>query len=309
MLIHFGPDHLNPEWAGSVVCIGTFDGVHLGHQTLIKKTVELGHQKHLPSVVLTFDRHPAEILAPDHAPLPINTLDQNLDLINALGVSATVILPFNQKLADCPAEQFYQTILKNHLKAESIVIGHDFAFGHNRQGTPDWLQQRIETHILEPVEINHLRVSSSQIRHAIKTGNCEVAAQLLGRPFQIKAPIVAGQQLGRTLGYPTANLARSSNLCSLPHGIYACQAETPFGLFTAAASIGTRPTVQGTHPTIEAFLLDYTGESLYGHIIALDFHHRLRDELKFNGLEELKSQMAIDVQQTRQIIASATSNH
>lgn len=309
MLIHFGPDHLKPEWIGSVVCIGTFDGVHLGHQALIKQTVELAHQKLLPSVVLTFDRHPAEILAPDRAPCAINTLDQNLELIKSLGVSATVILPFNQKLADCPAEQFYQTILKNHLRAEAMVIGHDFAFGHNRQGTPEWLSQRIETHILEPVTVDKIRVSSSQIREAIQSGDCETVQKLLGRPFKIKAPIVAGQQLGRTLGYPTANLARSSELCSLPHGIYACTAETPFGSFTAATSIGTRPTVQGTHPTIEAFLLDYPGDSLYGHIITLNFHHRLRDELNFNGLEELKAQMAIDVQQTRQIIASATSNH
>jgi riboflavin kinase / FMN adenylyltransferase len=308
MLIHFGPDHLKPEWAGSVVCIGTFDGVHLGHQALIKKTVELAHQKLLPSIVLTFDRHPAEILAPDRAPLPINTLDQNLELIKSLGVSATVILPFTQKLADCPAEQFYQTILKNHLKAESMVIGHDFAFGHNRQGTPDWLQERIQTHILEPIEIDNIRVSSSQIRRAIESGDCEAAQKFLGRPFQVKAPVIAGQQLGRTLGYPTANLARSSQLCSLPHGIYACQATTEFGTFTAATSIGTRPTVQGTHPTIEAFLLDYPGDSLYGHTISLNFYHRLRDELKFAGLDELKAQMAVDIQQTRDLITIATSN-
>jgi len=308
MLIHFGPDHLKPEWEGSVVCIGTFDGVHLGHQTLIKKTIELAHQKKLPSVILTFDRHPAEILAPDRAPLSINTLDQNLDLIKSLGASATVVLQFNKKLANCPAEQFYQTILKNHLKAESIVIGHDFAFGHNRQGTPDWLKPRIETHILEPVEINSLRVSSSQIRRAITEGKCEEASQLLGRPFQIKAPVIAGQQLGQTLGYPTANVARSSQLCSLPHGIYACQATTPFGTFIAATSIGIRPTVQGKHPTIEAFLLDYPGNSLYGHLISLNFHHRLRDELKFNSLDELKAQMAVDIQQTRQLITGATSN-
>ncbi len=308
MLIHFGPDHLQPEWDGSVVCIGTFDGVHLGHQALIKKTIELAHQKQFPSIVLTFDRHPAEVLAPDNAPLPINTLDQNLELIQSLGATAAVILPFNKKLAECPAEQFYQTILKNHLRAKSIVIGHDFAFGHNRQGTPEWLNQRIETHIINPILVDNTRVSSSQIRRAIIAGDCEQSTKLLGRPFQIKAPVVSGQQLGRTLGFPTANIARSSQLCSLPHGIYACQAKTPYGTFTAAASIGTRPTVQGTHPTIEAFLLDYPGDSLYGHLITLNFHHRLRDELKFNSLDELKSQMSVDVQQTRDLINFATSN-
>lgn len=304
MLIHFGADHIQPEWPAAVVCIGTFDGVHLGHQALIKQTVALAQSRHLPSVVLTFDRHPAEILAPDHAPLAINTLDQNLELIKALGVSLTVILPFDKHLANCPAEQFYQTILKNTLYAEAMVIGHDFAFGHNRQGTPEWLQARIETHVLPPVAINETRVSSSQIRQAIQAGNCELAHSLLGRPFQIKAPVIGGHQLGRTLGYPTANLARSSKLCSLPHGIYACQAHTFIGSFIAATSIGTRPTVQGTHPTIEAFLLDYPGDSLYGQVIELDFLHRLRDELKFDSLEALKTQMSLDVQRTRSLLTS-----
>lgn len=302
MLLHFGEDLLAAEWPGAVVCIGTFDGIHLGHQALIRRTVEVARAEHLASVILTFDRHPAATLAPDRVPHSINTLRQNLAQIEALGPSACVILEFNQELADCPAEQFFQKILINHLHAKSMVVGHDFAFGHNRVGTGEWLKQRINCEIIEAVSIHGLRVSSSEIRKAVVSADFDAAKQLLRRPFQLQGVVVQGQQLGRTLGYPTANLARFSDQIVPQNGIYATTAHTGYGSFTAAASIGVRPTVGGESRSIEAFLLDYPGDSLYGQTVSLDFHARLRDELKFDSIEELKAQMAIDVEQTRQMM-------
>lgn len=304
MLLHFGEDLLAAEWPGAVVCIGTFDGIHLGHQALIRRTVEVARQQHLASVILTFDRHPAAILAPDRVPHSINTLRQNLAQIEALGPSACVILEFNQELAECPAEQFFQKILVNHLRAKSMVIGYDFAFGHNRVGTGDWLKERINCEIIEAVSIHGLRVSSSEIRKAINSADLDAAKQLLGRPFQLQGVVVEGQQLGRTLGYPTANIARFSDQIVPPNGIYAATAHTELGSFTAATSIGVRPTVGGESRTVEAYLLDYPGDSLYGQTISLDFHAKLREEAKFDSLDELKSQMAIDVEQTRQMRAT-----
>lgn len=297
-----------PEWPGSVVCIGTFDGIHLGHQALITQAVEIGRKRELPSVVLTFDRHPAETLSPDCAPLPLLGLEGNLAEIAKLGVSATVVLPFDKQLARCPAEQFYQTILKNTLRAESVVVGHDFAFGRSRQGTPEWLSGRIETHILPPVEAGGLRVSSSQIRQAVLDGDCRLAGRLLGRPFSVSGVVVAGQKLGRTLGFPTANLARSTRMTSLPHGVYAAMAETPMGRFAAAVGIGVRPTIEeGGVPTIEAYLIDFPGGDLYGNPMRLEFHSRIRNEERFESLNLLKEQMERDVQAIRQVLDTATA--
>lgn len=303
MLLHFGEDLLAAEWPGAVVCIGTFDGIHLGHQALIRRTVEVARAQQLVSVIVTFDRHPAAILAPDRVPPSINTLRQNLAQIEALAPSACVILEFNQELADCSAEQFFQKILINHLRAKAMVIGYDFAFGHNRIGNSDWLKQRIDCEVLDAVSVHGLKVSSSQIRKAVASADMDAASQLLGRPFQIQGVVIQGNQLGRTLGYPTANLARFSDQIVPPNGIYAGVARTQFGEFAAAVSIGVRPTFNGDSRSIEAYLLDYPGDSLYSQTIELDLHSKMRDELKFENIEDLKEQMAKDVILTRQLVS------
>ncbi|MBS1710505.1 MAG: bifunctional riboflavin kinase/FAD synthetase [Armatimonadetes bacterium] len=309
MLVQFGADRMDPEWPGSVVCIGTFDGVHLGHQALIGRAVGMARERDLPAIVLTFDRHPAETLAPAHAPAPLQNLGQNLAQIAKLGVSATVVLPFDKHLARCPAEQFYQTVLRNTLRAEAVAVGHDFAFGRGRQGTPEWLAERVETAVLPPVESAGIRVSSSRIREAVASGDCQLASSLLGRPFSLEGVVVRGKRLGRTLGYPTANLARPGRVAGLPFGIYAAVADTPFGRFKAAVSIGIRPTVDDSGvPSVEAFLLDYPGESLYGRVISLEFHQKLREEMRFDSVEDLCVQMGMDVELARQVLAGATAD-
>jgi len=296
MHVHFGVDLLEPEWRESVVCIGTFDGVHLGHQEVIRHAVSRARAEGLPCVLTTFDRHPAAILAPERCPPTIASLQSNLGHFEKLGVSVAVVLTFDRALSQTSAKEFFEHVIKLKFHARAIVLGHDFAFGKNRQGTPAWLREHIETEVLPPFEIGGVRVSSSAIRRAVQDGRVEDAAALLGRPFEIPGIVVAGHRLGRELGYPTANLARSFNQVTPADGVYAGECETAFGRFSAAISIGVRPNIDALR-TIEAFLIDYPGNELYGTAVRLFVDNRIREQRLFPTLEELKHQMALDVAQ------------
>lgn len=295
MLVHFGHDLLVAEWDSSVVCIGTFDGVHLGHRELVRETVKRSRESERPGIVLTFDRHPASTLAPDRAPEPISTLEQNLDIFRSLGVSGCLVLPFDHALSITSAEDFFETVLIGKLRAKSVVVGHDFAFGAGREGTTDWLKKRIETTVIPPFELQGRRVSSSDIRSAIVSGDLERATRALGRPFMIEGVVVSGQKLGRTLGYPTVNLARSRAQVSLPDGVYGGLAHTDEGVYLAAISLGSRPSIEGAGRSIEAYLLDYPGANLYGTSLRLEIWEFLRGQITFGDLQDLKEQMSRDV--------------
>jgi riboflavin kinase / FMN adenylyltransferase len=299
MQVHFGVELLAAEWSRAVVCMGTFDGVHLGHQEVIRTAVRQAAERECPCVLVTFDRHPAHILAPEKCPKPIAALHENLSAFAGLGVAVAVILSFDYELSQTSASDFFKSILIDRIHSEAIVVGHDFAFGHNRQGTPDWLQGRIETTVVPPFELEGRRVSSSEIRRAVQTGNVEEASRLLGRPFEIPGVVVAGKKLGRQLGYPTANLARSFDQVLPAYGIYSGSLTCPFGMYTAAVSIGTRPAVEGQTMTIEAYLLDYPGDSLYGAPVTLRLLSRVREERNFDSLDALKEQIRVDVAEIR----------
>lgn len=299
MQVHFGTDLLNPEWSRSVVCVGTFDGVHLGHQAVISEANRQANERALPLLVVTFDRHPAAILAPERCPPALGSIGAKLRALRQLDVPLTLVLPFDAALAATSAEDFLDRLLKGTLHAEQVVIGHDFAMGKDRAGTPDWLAERIETVVVPPFEVTGRRVSSSFIRSLVTAGEMEEAAKFLGRPFSIEGVVIQGAQLGRQLGYPTANLARSIRQVEPPDGVYAATADTPFGSFPAAVSIGVRPTVDETTRTIEAYLMDYKGDSLYGKSITLQVRRRLRGQVKFETLDALKEQMARDVEAAR----------
>lgn len=297
MQIHFGLDHLVAEWPQSLVCIGTFDGVHLGHQEVIARSVAKARGMGVPCALVTFDRHPAAILAPERAPKAIGAIEDNLASFESLGVDVALVLRFDRGLADTTAGDFFERVLKSELRAGSIVIGHDFAFGHNREGTPEWLQQHIETEVVAPFLIEGRRVSSSEIRRDISEGNVEGAARLLGRPFAIQGIVVHGQKLGRQLGFPTANLARSFDQVMPRDGIYAGDFRFKSGeAYRAAISIGVRPTFEGTNRTIEAFLINYKGDEFYGQSATLTLVRRIRDEQRFESVELLMEQMARDVE-------------
>ncbi len=299
MQVHFGVELLNPEWENAVVCIGTFDGVHLGHQRVIAQAVERAKELEIPVIIVTFDRHPAAILNPAKAPKAIASLKMNLEQLQIHGVGLTVVVAFNAWLSRMSAEEFFQSILVEKLKASCLVVGHDFAMGNGREGNTEWLSQRIETIIVPPFEVNNLRVSSSVIREAITTGNLELANSQLGRGFEVQGFVIHGQKLGRTLGFPTANIARSFDQIMPSDGVYASWFFVNGKQFKCAAAIGTRPAVGGTERTIEAYLLDYPGESLYGQHIRLRLEKYLRPEANFPSIEDLKKQMSKDVESVR----------
>lgn len=296
MQTHFGIDLLEPEWSRSVACIGTFDGVHLGHREVIASAVAKATERGLPAVVITFDRHPAAILAPDKCPLAVASVRSNLEQFAAMGVALSLVLPFDRPLADTSAEDFLHNVVQSAVKAHLLVVGHDFAFGHDRVGTPNWLQGKIETIVVPPYELDGVRVSSSAVRRAVSEGRVEDANRWLGRPFSVEGVVVHGAAMGRKLGYPTANLARSFRQATPADGVYVGTARTDHGIYRAAISVGVRPTIDATTRTIEAYLLEYGGDSLYGKPLALDFERRLRDQVKFDSLEALKEQMALDVE-------------
>ncbi|MFQ3586394.1 MAG: bifunctional riboflavin kinase/FAD synthetase [Fimbriimonadaceae bacterium] len=296
MLVHYGLASMQAEWPGAVVCIGTFDGVHLGHRAVISQAVDLAEERRLPAVLVTFDRHPLAIIRPEAVPQAVANLDQNVRQFEELGIAVTVVLPFDEELRETAAEHFFARVLRQALRAEHVVVGHDFAFGKGREGTASWLSERLPTTVVDALERNGRRVSSSEIRRAVANGDVAEAALLLGRPFELSGIVVRGQRLGRELGYPTANLARSGNTVVPANGIYAGEATTRFGRYRAAISVGVRPTVseQGAR-TIEAHLIDYPGTGLYGQHVRLTFERRLRDEQRFDSVEALKEQMAADV--------------
>lgn len=299
MIVHFGLDQLAPQWAGATVCIGVFDGVHKGHQEVISRAVSIANEHEEPCVLVTFDRHPATVLAPDRAPLSLATLSQNLDRFEELGVAVTVVLPFTQETANTSADEFLSHVLREKLLAKRLVVGHDFALGKGRQGTGDWLSSHIETIVVPPFELGGHRVSSSEIRSLVQTGSVERAASFLGRAFSLRGVVVSGQKLGRELGFPTINVVCSSPQCLPLDGIYGGWCETLTGKFPAANAIGFRPTVAGTDRTVEAYLLDFPGSSLYGTAVELGFAFRVRDETAFDTIEQLKSAMARDVEEVR----------
>jgi riboflavin kinase/FMN adenylyltransferase len=226
----------------------------------------------------------------------------NLSLLRDLGVDLTVVLAFDRAMSEMSAEDFLRTILQGQLRGSHLVVGHDFAFGHDRLGTTEWLRERIQTTVVPPFELDGQRVSSSLIRSKIQAGDLQAAANMLGRPFAIRGVVVAGEQLGRKLGFPTANIALPARHILLPDGVYAAKATTPFGCFSAAVSIGDRPTVDGDRRVIEAFLLDFPGHNLYGRAVTVNMWRRIREQRRFNTLEELKEWIGKDIETVREII-------
>lgn len=304
MILHFGVDSIQAEWKEAVVSIGTFDGVHRGHQAVLQETVRIARESDLPSIVVTFDRNPSHVVRPESQTLALASLNDNIRHLRQLDLALCVILEFSPALSRCSAQEFYDQVLLQKLKASHVVVGYDFAFGNRRVGSAEWLQERIKTTVIPPFELDGVRVSSTVLRQLIQDGEVEEAKRLRGAPFEIPGLVVAGQKLGRTIGFPTVNLARSAAQVLPKDGIYAGTCSCAYGCFAAAISIGLRPTVGGTERTIEAFLLDYPGDSLYGQSLSLAFHHRLRDEEKYDSLPELVSAIERDVARTRDLVGS-----
>ena len=296
----------------SVVTIGVFDGVHLGHQAIMSQVRFAAQELGVRSVAVTFDRNPQELVHPSH-PVPyICTLRQKLALIEQQGIDAALVLPLERKLLDMPAEQFVTEILHGKLCAVKLVVGANFRFGKGRAGSAQLLKKMgkelgFEVTAVPQVMADGRTVSSTAIRRLIMEGKIEFANWMLGRPFSLEGTVVAGEEIGRTLGYPTANIQPAERQIVPGKGVYAVATSLEGRRWAGVANIGIRPTVGGQKSSIEVYILDFSGK-IYGRELEVDFLHRLRDEVKFPDAEALKAQIASDVQQAKQMIAREDCN-
>jgi riboflavin kinase / FMN adenylyltransferase len=298
--------------SGSVVCIGAFDGLHLGHRALIGRTLARARALGCAAAVISFEPLPREFFMGAQAPARIASARDRVERLVAMGVDAIGLLRFNAALAAMSPTDFVERLLVGRLGAREVWIGPDFRFGHRRAGDLDLLQQLgnrhgFSAHSIDTHQLDSIRVSSSSIREALAGGALARAATLLGRPYSIANRVVRGKQLGRTLGYPTANLhvpgrpALAGIFASLVHGV----GPHPW---PSVSSLGTRPTVAGgQQPMLEAHLFDFDG-NLYGRRLEVEFVARLRDEMKFSDFPALVAQMDRDAAQARSLLAALPSN-
>lgn len=293
-----------PVIAESVLTIGTFDGLHKGHQAVIQRLVTHASEQGLPAVVITFDPHPQHVLAPPGTPKKelIITLDKKLSLLDRQSVDLVLVLPFDRALSQVTAHNFLHDIVMQQFHPTRLVIGYDHHFGHDRQGDAEFLQrQAAEFHyaveVVEGVRSSGLTVNSSNIRRLLQEGRCELAEDLLGWPYEISGRIVPGDDRGQALGYPTANLMPDEGAQLIPRqGVYVVSSDIDGKTAYGMCNVGVRPTFDGRSLTIETHYFDPPEANLYDRHLAVRFHHWLRKEHKFQDAEELRKQLDQDKQ-------------
>ncbi|HAV64286.1 MAG TPA: hypothetical protein DCY13_18210 [Verrucomicrobiales bacterium] len=286
------------------LAIGVFDGVHLGHQQVIRQAIHDASHLEAASVVVTFDRHPNHVVAPHAVPPAIHSLEEKLGAMDRLGVEATLVIPFDVELSRQPARDFIGALAAGFGNIRAVCVGREFTFGHKRQGDVSLLESMgaemgFRTHGLAAVSLDGQVVSSTRIREFIQNGDLDAASQMLGRDYTLTGTVVRGDQLGTRIGFPTANLA-VNGLVTPPTGVYAVHAFHRGTPLRGVVNIGRRPTVSDHAPDlrVEVHLLDYSG-SLYGQKLSLQFLRRLRDEQRFDSVESLAQQIAKDVAAAR----------
>jgi len=291
-----------PEAPPAAVALGVFDGVHLGHRAILGLAVSHARAAGMQSIACTFDPHPMEVLQPGRAPLPITTLDERLVLIEGCGLDLAVVLPFTRELASIEPEAFVKDVLVTRLGARDVVVGFNHRFGRGARGDAAMLRSLGErlgfrTHVVEPLVVDGVAVSSTEIRAALQRGDLAMAGRLLGRAYTLSGSIAHGAGRGRTLGFPTANLLPSRPVLVAP-GVYACTAEVAGRKERAVVNVGVRPTFGETALAVEAYLLDFAGD-LYGQTMTLTFVSRIREERRFPSVEALTSQIESDAEEAR----------
>jgi riboflavin kinase / FMN adenylyltransferase len=309
-----GLDALPLSGGPSVVTIGFFDGVHLGHQEVIRRTVEAAEERAARSIAVTFDRHPREILTPGQEPRLLTTVERKASLIEACGVDVLVVLEFTQGFSQIAADDFVSDVLVGGLHAVHTRVGANFTFGHGAAGTVTTLREAGEPAGMTADEVGLFTiggrvVSSSSIREALSEGDLRWPRTALGRRYPVDGEVVSGAGRGKGLGYPTANLRTWPRLLLPGQGIYAGVAELEDGRrFVAAIDVGTNPTF-GTEPLhVEAFLLDFPDDELRGDTLTVEFWERLRDEVKFDSVDELVAAIGEDVERTRVAVPTTDPN-
>ncbi|MBI4661845.1 MAG: bifunctional riboflavin kinase/FAD synthetase [Verrucomicrobia bacterium] len=282
------------------VAIGVFDGVHLGHQQVIRQTITDARQHHAIPVVITFDRHPNSVVAPERTPPLIYSLAQKLRVIGSLGVEATLLITFDRSFSEQTGEKFVRNLARDFHHIHSIGVGSNFTFGHKRSGNVALLKTlgqelKFAVHGLAAVSLDGKIVSSTRIREAIRNGNLDAASQMLGRAYSASGIVARGDQLGRQIGFPTANLD-VAGLVLPPNGVYAVHTRVGDESRPSVLNIGYRPTLKNPEPELrfEVHVLDFSGE-LYGQEIEITFVEKLRDEKPFPSLDALQHQIQRDV--------------
>ena len=293
----------------SVVAQGTFDGIHLGHQEVIRTAVTRARALGARAVALTFDPNPISVLRPAEAPPEILPLDERLERIAALGPDVALVIPFTPAFARVEAEAFVGEVLIGLLRAREIVVGFNHAFGRGARGTPELLRtlgaaHGVRIHVVPPLAVEGVVVSSTAVREALRRGDTRTAAALLGRLYTLRGPVIRGDRRGRTLGFPTANLAAPAP-CLLADGVYAGRAAWAGGAGPAVINVGVRPTVGGPGRLIEAHLLDAEVD-LYDRELTVAFVARIREERRFDSLAALTAQITADAGAARDLLAGAS---
>jgi riboflavin kinase/FMN adenylyltransferase len=285
----------------AVVAVGSFDGLHLGHQHVLNRVKELAAARGGRSAVVTFEPHPRCVLEPARCPKSITTIEEKLGLLHQLDIDDGIVLKFTPQVAQLSAEEF-MAALGTSMQVQGVVCGPDFGFGHRRQGNPEWLLEHgVKVDVVEPFLLDGEELHSSAIRQLLAAGDIPAANRLLGRRFVLRGTVEHGAEVGRGLGFPTANLAVQLNKLVPAQGIYAVRVRSPHGRHMGALNIGYRPTFGGDRLTIEVFLLDFDGD-LYGAQLEIAFVARLRDEMKFESSAELAEAIARDVAETRRLL-------
>jgi riboflavin kinase/FMN adenylyltransferase len=292
---------------GGVLCVGNFDGVHVGHQRMLRAGRDLARAKGVAFTIMTFEPHPNVILKPGTARFPLTTLDQRVELLGGFSPDVLVVVPTSKEFLSMPAEDFLGEVVRGRIGATHFVEGPTFTFGRGAKGDVEMLKARggefgfgvtiIETVEIVLTDLLRAKVSSSAIRWLVENGRVVDAGTALGRPYALRGVVAHGAKRGRAIGFPTANL-QTGQLTPIA-GVYAGAAVVDGARHRAAISIGANPTFDGKVTTVEAYLLDFDGD-IYGQVMELEFHRYLREMVKFSGVEPLVRQMKLDVEQTRE---------
>jgi riboflavin kinase/FMN adenylyltransferase len=306
-------DVTDPPWdSKTVVTIGAYDGVHLGHQAVIAEVRRLAAERDAKAAVVTFDKHPALIVRPESAPQSLTDLDQKLEMLAATGIDAAVVIAFDEQRASEEPEDFVKEVLVDGLHAVVVVVGEDFHFGHHRRGNVPLLRELGAQDGFEVLPVALVAradgvdepVSSTAVRRALAGGEVDIAAHLLGRQYEVRGIVVVGDKRGRLLGFPTANVEVPNDVCLPADGVYAGWYERPDGsIHGCAINLGRRPTFyeHADHSLLEAHLLDFD-DDLYGERAEVRFVHFLRSERKFDGIDALVTQLKHDIESARHVL-------
>ena len=288
-----------------VITIGNFDGVHRGHRALFQRVIDWAKKLGGESVVMTFDPHPLQVLAPEKGPDFITPHARKLQLIQQEGIDGVIVVPFSRDFARISAHDFVKDLLVDRIGIKGIVVGYDYRFGRGREGNIKMLRDLgsrygFQVEMVSGVELDGTVVSSTAIRHLIREGNLTEAAKLLGRPYEVTGRVIQGKERGRLLGFPTANVRVESQVPPKP-GVYAVEVELNGEIYGGAANFGYNPTFGDKEASLEVHILDFD-EDIYGQELTVRFIERLRDEKRFDGPEALMAQIRKDVAKARQIL-------